>query len=127
MTAARSLVFVYGTLKRGCSNHHVLAGQQLLGAARTAPGYRLHHLGEYPGMIAASDDTIGVAGEVWSVDAATLARLDAFEGTAEGLYRRESIKLLPPFADLRVDTYLYAQPVANRPIIPTGVWLESSS
>ncbi len=124
MSAASHLIFVYGTLKRGCSNHHVLADQQLLGEARTVSGYRLHHLGDYPGMIAAPDDTTGVAGEVWSVDTATLARLDAFEGTAEGLYRREPIKLLPPFAPQTVDTYLYAQSVENRPVISTGLWSE---
>lgn len=122
--SARHLVFVYGTLKRGCSNHHVLAGQQFLGDARTIPGYRLYNLGEYPGMIASPDDTLGVLGEVWSVDAPTLARLDAFEGTAEGLYRRELVKLLPPFADHPVDTYLYAQSVAHRRLIPDGLWLE---
>jgi len=122
--SARHLVFVYGTLKRGCSNHPVLAGQTFLGEARTAPGYRLHHLGDYPGMITAPDDTLGVAGEVWSVDAVALARLDAFEGTAEGLYRREPVKLLPPFADRSVDTYLYARPVADRPLIAGGIWLD---
>lgn len=124
MSAARHLIFVYGTLKRGCSNHHVLGAQQFLGEARTIPGYRLHHLGEYPGMIAAPDDTAGVAGEVWSVDTATLARLDAFEGTAEGLYRRERIELLPPFTPQTVDTYLYAQSVKNRPVIADGFWKE---
>lgn len=122
--SARHFIFVYGTLKRGCSNHRVLAGQQFLGEARTVPGYQLHHLGEYPGIVAAPDDTAGVAGEVWSVDSMTLARLDAFEGTAEGLYRREAVKLLSPFADTPVDTYVYAQSVTNRPIIPDGVWKE---
>ncbi len=124
MPAAPHLIFVYGTLKRRCSNHHVLAGQHFLGEARTVPGYRLYHLGEYPGMIAAPDDTVGVIGEVWSVDAATLARLDAFEGTHEGLYRREPIQLLAPFSAHPVDTYLYAQPTAHHPIIPTGQWRE---
>ena len=122
--SALHLVFVYGTLKRGCSNHRVLAGQQFIGEARTAPGYRLYHLGEYPGMIAAPDDTLGVAGEVLSVDPASLARLDVFEGIDEGLYRREPIKLLAPFADQPVDTYLYAHSVANRPFIPDGLWRE---
>lgn len=120
--AARHLIFVYGTLKHRCSNHHVLADQHFLGEARTVPGYRLYHLGEYPGMVAASDDTVGVTGELWSVNPAALARLDAFEGTAEGLYRREPIQLLPPFSAHPVDTYLYAQPTAHQPIIPTGLW-----
>jgi gamma-glutamylaminecyclotransferase len=113
---ARTLVFVYGTLKRGGSNHSFLASQNFLGEARTAPGFRLYDLGGYPGMIArtAPGDT-GVTGEVWSVDAPTLARLDRLEGIAEGLYRRERIALLPPFADQPVETYFYARSVAHAP------------
>ena len=41
-------VFVYGTLKRGGSNHSFLAGQRYLGPARTPPGFTLHSLGDYP-------------------------------------------------------------------------------
>jgi len=41
-------VFVYGTLKRGCHNHHCLASQQFLGEAHTPPGFTLYSLGDYP-------------------------------------------------------------------------------
>ena len=68
-------LFVYGTLKRGGSNHHHLAGQTFLGPARTTPGFTLFSLGAYPGLVAAPADTRGVTGELWSVDAACLARL----------------------------------------------------
>jgi gamma-glutamylcyclotransferase (GGCT)/AIG2-like uncharacterized protein YtfP len=104
-----SLVFVYGTLKRGGANHPCLAGQRFLGAARTAPGYRLFALGDFPGMVAIAGDRSGVTGEVWQVDAACLARLDDLEGLAEGLYRRERIALLAPFDGKSVETYIYAR------------------
>lgn len=114
MTAAdRSLVFVYGTLKRGGANHHVLAGETFVAEARTRPGYTLFDLGDYPGMVACADDNEGVAGEVWSVESATLARLDAFEGVPEKLYRREPVALLAPFADATVDAYIYARSIAG--------------
>jgi gamma-glutamylaminecyclotransferase len=106
-----TLVFVYGTLKRGGNNHRYLAGQKFVGEARTPPGFRLFDLGEYPGMVAYADDRAGVSGEVWAVDAGCLARLDVLEGLAEGLYRREPVPLLPPFADRKVESYLYARPV----------------
>ena len=116
-------LFVYGTLKRGCKNHHLIAGQTYVGEARTAPGYRLHDLGDFPGMVTDPTDTTGVTGEVWSADAAGLARLDAFEGVDEGLYRRERVALLPPFSETDVHTYLYARDVAGRPVLgPT--WIE---
>jgi gamma-glutamylcyclotransferase (GGCT)/AIG2-like uncharacterized protein YtfP len=110
-------LFVYGTLKRGCKNHPHLSGQVYVGEARTAPGYRLHDLGDYPGMVADSTDMAGVTGELWSVDAAALAHLDEFEGVDEGLYRRERVTLLAPFADAEVHTYLYARDVAGRPAL----------
>ena len=109
-----SLIFVYGTLKRGGSNHHLMAGQQFLGEARTPPGFRLYELGGHPGMIVKSDDRTGVTGEVWSVDDACLTQLDILEGLVEGIYRRVPIKLLPPFADQSTETYLYAQSIEGR-------------
>lgn len=109
-----TLVFVYGTLKRGGENHHFLAGQRFLGEAHTGAGYRLYHLSGYPGMVPLAEDREGVTGEVWSVDAACLAELDRLEGTAEGLYRRAAITLLPPFGDQPVQTYIYARSVAGK-------------
>lgn len=109
-----TLLFVYGTLKRGGSNHQLMAGQKFIGEARTKPGFRLYRLDGHPGMIGKSDDRDGITGEVWSVDPTRLADLDRFEGVPEGFYRREPITLLPPFADKVVETYLYARSVAGR-------------
>jgi gamma-glutamylcyclotransferase (GGCT)/AIG2-like uncharacterized protein YtfP len=120
--AASTLLFVYGTLKRGGANHRQLAGQNFVGPAQTAPGFRLYDLGDYPGMIAESDDRTGVAGELWSVDPACLARLDIFEGVPEGLYRRETIPLRPPFHEQLVQTYLYTPPIAGHRAIESGNW-----
>ena len=110
-----TLLFVYGTLKRGCSNHRYLAGQRFVGLARTPPGYRLYDLGGYPGIGVNPGDDDGVVGEVWSVDGETLARLDKFEGVHEGLYRREPLPLLAPFSGQRIDAYVSALPASGRP------------
>lgn len=109
-----TLVFVYGTLKRGGSNHAFLAGQEFVGPARTAPGFVLYELAGYPGMVAGEGGAAGVTGEVWSVDDPCLARLDGLEGTAEGLYRREAVPLLAPFAGTRVEGYIYLREVDGR-------------
>jgi gamma-glutamylaminecyclotransferase len=118
----RKLVFVYGTLKRGGSNHAFLAQQEFLGVAETAAGFVLFELAGFPGMVA-QPITTGVSGEVWRIDADTLTRLDELEGIAEGLYRRERVPLLPPFADQNVEAYLYNRSVAGRPKIG-GSWDE---
>ncbi len=112
-----SLLFVYGTLKRGCRNHGQLDGQDFVGAARTLPGFSLFDLGGYPGIASSPADLLGVAGEVWSVDPASLARLDAFEGVAEGLYRRDRIALQSPFATDCVEAYFPVLAITDRPAV----------
>ena len=116
-------LFVYGTLKRGCKNHRHLAGQIYVGDARTASGFRLYDLGSYPGMVADPTDLDGVTGELWDVDAAALAHLDGFEGVAEGLYRRELVRLESSSGFDTAHAYLYARPVAHLPVIGT-TWQE---
>jgi gamma-glutamylcyclotransferase (GGCT)/AIG2-like uncharacterized protein YtfP len=123
MSGEGKRVFVYGTLKRGGSNHHHLNGQKFLGEARTAPGFRLYDLGGFPGMIARRDDREGVFGEVWAVAADALARLDELEGLAEGVYTREPVPLLPPFSTPPVDAYFYAGSVTGRRDLG-AVWTE---
>ena len=108
-----TLLFLYGTLKRGCSNHGQMAGQKFIDLARTPPGFRLFDLGGYPAISAVADDRDGVFGEIWSVDPEGLERLDHFEGVHEGLYRRDSIRLMPPFADQPVFAYFPGLPVTG--------------
>ena len=116
-----SLLFVYGTLKRGGSNHHYLTGQKFLGAASTVPGFRLYDLGGFPGLDEVAEDKTGVIGEVYEVDATALANLDVLEGLAEGLYRRVAANLKPPFADRGIETYLYSKSIAGRPEVGS-IW-----
>jgi gamma-glutamylcyclotransferase (GGCT)/AIG2-like uncharacterized protein YtfP len=73
------------------------------------------------------DDTDGVTGEVWSVDAPCLARLDLLEGINEGLYRRSRIALQPPFAETEVETYFYLLGTDGRPPITGGAWNDTTT
>src|ERR1017187_9010529 len=91
-----TLVFVYGTLKRGFANHHFLEGQAFVGVVRKG------------------DDIEGVSGEVWSVGDEGLARMDLLECTAEGLYRREAVPLAAPFSEQRVEAYIYLKGIKDR-------------
>lgn len=83
-------LFVYGTLMRAGCNHGLLGGSPFVGASRTAPGFRLVDLGAYPAMV--RDGTAAVAGELFRVDGAVLARLDRFEGHPH-LFRRARLPL----------------------------------
>jgi len=107
------LVFVYGTLKRYHANHSFLHEQGFLGMAMTHPLYRLYDLGGYPGMVLDEAACISVHGEVWEVDAESLAKLDELEDITGGEYVREVIPLLPPFNQHRVEGYRYLRSVAG--------------
>lgn len=103
-------IFVYGTLKRGCKNHHWLAGQRFIAEARTQPIYRLYDMGGYPGMIRA-DNGVAVEGEIWEVDEGGMARLDVLEDIEGGEYERLLIEL----EGERVEGYLFLRDVSGRP------------
>jgi gamma-glutamylaminecyclotransferase len=107
-------VFVYGTLKRGGSNHALLAGQRLIGPARTRPEFKLYELDGYPGLVRVAAEGRSIGGELWAVDDPCLAALDELEGTGSGLYAREPIGLLPPLEGAHAQAYLYLPSVAGR-------------
>ena len=111
-------VFVYGTLKRGGGNHAFLVRQRFLGEARTAPGFTLYSLGDFPGLVRAPGDTAGVTGELWMVDDTCLAELDRLEGLDEGLYERCDVLLAPNPLAGSAQTYLYLRPHHGLP--PAG-------
>ena len=114
---ATTRVFVYGSLLSGEANHRLLARARRVGEARTAPGFALHDLGAYPAMVAGG--ARAVAGQVYDVDAKTLARLDVLEGHPR-YYRRAAIALADGTS---AETYLltHAQ-VEGRPLIASGNW-----
>ena len=122
---ARTHLFLYGTLMRGCCNDRHVYDQQFIGEVSTVPGYRLYTLTGYPGMVPDSSDTVGVLGELWKVDADCLARLNRFEGTDLGLYRLATVPLCPPFDQIEALTYLYLHSITGRDMV-TGRWREGS-
>jgi gamma-glutamylaminecyclotransferase len=95
--AKRTLVFTYGTLKRGFSNHALLqdlfltGDASFAGAAATASPlplvcgpYRVPFLLNLPGAAGCHR----VKGELYSVTPRGLARLDELEGVSRGHYER---------------------------------------
>jgi gamma-glutamylaminecyclotransferase len=77
-------VFVYGTLKRGHSNHALLATSRFLGEAATLQTYWMITTGVFPVVLDAVPADFGlpplaIAGEIYRVDDATLKDLDRLE------------------------------------------------
>jgi gamma-glutamylcyclotransferase (GGCT)/AIG2-like uncharacterized protein YtfP len=111
-------LFVYGSLLSGEEHHWRLAGSTRLGACRTAARYTLVDLGEYPALLRRGNTS--VCGEVYEVDAKTLAALDTFEGHPL-LFRRISIRIMD--GQMAVGYALWQTGLAReRPIIASGDW-----
>lgn len=71
------LVFVYGTLRRGGSNHFRMAGAEFITAGTIAG--RMYRINWYPGLVL--DEAGGeIHGEVYAASPERLAALDLFEG-----------------------------------------------
>ncbi|KAL8050609.1 hypothetical protein ABFX02_06G091600 [Erythranthe guttata] len=98
--AKPALIFTYGTLKQGFSNHALLQDMMatgdatFLGCCRTRRSlplvcgpYRVPFLLNLPGR----GDR--VSGEIYAVSAAALARMDELEGVTRGHYERLPIEI----------------------------------
>ena len=110
------LVFVYGTLRKGESNHDVLSQAQLLGQHETPPEYALYDLGAYPAVITGHQV---IFGEVYLIDEDILKALDELEDVPVE-YRRELIDT--PFGQAWI--YLYQDASLLDVIISSGDWCQ---
>ena len=122
--SSNTLIFVYGSLKRGYALHSLLTSQRFLGTAQTVAHYRLFDLGEYPGLIDVNADALlepwlvgleglAIHGELYEVSTECLERLDEAEGVNERLYERRRVLLAPPMPDQHVFAWFYLQGVEN--------------
>ncbi|XZG69128.1 gamma-glutamylcyclotransferase family protein [Chitinibacteraceae bacterium HSL-7] len=105
------LVLVYGTLKRGGSNHSWLGSAGFVGAATTLERYTLYAI-QYPFMV--REPAYPVHGEVYEVDADGLARLDVLEGHPDDYFREEIAVVLGNGRVVQAWAYLHAAPQGER-------------
>ncbi|KAJ4849546.1 hypothetical protein Tsubulata_042058 [Turnera subulata] len=104
-TTTTTLVFTYGTLKRGFSNHVLMQDLIRTGDAVFKGAYRTHQ--PYPLVcgpyrvpfllnLPSAAGSHRVAGELYAVSVRGLSRLDELEGTSRGHYERLPIALDKP-------------------------------
>ncbi len=101
----KSLLFVYGTLKRGHQRNQMMKDQLYLGVSITQPKYVMYQMGSFPALVevphtvregyslpeAAAGSPIH--GELYEVDDECLVHLDKVEGVRDGLFERKYIEL----------------------------------
>ncbi|MBL8817541.1 MAG: gamma-glutamylcyclotransferase [Planctomyces sp.] len=102
----KSVIFVYGSLKRGYALHGLLEKQLFMGEAESVACGRLFDLGDYPGLVA-SESGYRVRGELYAVTAECLAALDGVEGVEDGVYERRRIELVSPNESISAEAYFY--------------------
>ena len=102
------LLFVYGSLKRGRSNHHELGAAEFVAAAHTAPCFALRVISGYPALVPGAS---AIFGELYRIAEGALPALDEFEGPA---YVREAIEL---GGGERAQAYLARVPGAGVPYL----------
>ncbi len=82
----RHPVFVYGTLRKGGSNHFRMATAELAGEGRIAG--RMYRISWYPALVTGGEGS--VRGELYTVPDEHLQALDQFEGPD---YRRRKVSV----------------------------------
>jgi gamma-glutamylcyclotransferase (GGCT)/AIG2-like uncharacterized protein YtfP len=109
------LLFVYGSLKRGQSNHHELGSAVFVGEVRTVAQFALRVVDGFPLLVAG---TQSIRGQLFVLPTAQLPALDAFEGEQ---YARREIELCDR---RRVITYMARDP-SSGVAYPGDEWLGS--
>ncbi len=87
-------IFVYGTLRKGMGNHHLLEGSFFLGMGKTVARYGMYILPSgIPYVKRRSERKTVIVGEVYVVDEDTLCRVDHLEGHPN-FYRRRLVPVM---------------------------------
>ncbi|MBV5329983.1 MAG: gamma-glutamylcyclotransferase [Chlorobium sp.] len=116
-------IFVYGTLKRGFSNHHFLMGSRFIGTGRTVEKYAMHTEGGIP-FVVENEPVSYIYGELFSVDGAVLQSLDRLERHPTWYRRREIDICLDGGTNPPMKVWMYFIPHHSGKIITTGEFTE---
>lgn len=83
-------VFVYGTLKKGFNNHHIMDGSTFIDDVETRDNYTLI-VNDYISLYNTPGTADRTSGELYSVSEKKLRELDYFEGCPSFYYRDEIV------------------------------------
>lgn len=100
------LVFVYGTLKLGYSNHSVLGDSKFIDHGVTEDTCLMYDNGHFP-TVTIEDGGVHVTGELFACDADAIQRLDWLESNGTMYTREERLVNTNNNGMMKVWIYLY--------------------
>jgi gamma-glutamylaminecyclotransferase len=120
----KRIIFVYGTLKKGCSNYNrLLKGQSdFMGEAETVERMCMVDLGYFPGVLSVPP-TSTIKGELFGVSDEIVELLDRLEGHPT-FYRRTPVRILTSVGSTITAEIYILQSSQRRvsSVIPDGRW-----
>ena len=118
-----SVLFTYGTLRRGAPMHGLLEGRTTWLGSASAAG-RLLDLGAFPGLVSAQRPGDVVQGDLFAIEDAQretlLDALDRYEGAS---FERVQQSVEGPDGPVRAWVYRYRGETAGRPVLAGGDYL----
>ena len=114
----RETVFVYGSLRRGMAQLHLITGAPFLGYGSTADTFTLYDSGDWPAAI--TTGVTAIYGELYDLSTQELALIDAYERHPH-FFCRKRVKL----ADRRITSiWIYTLDIPEHwKRIGTGDWV----
>ena len=112
-------LFVYGTLKKGYSNHDLLQNSHFYGEVKMWMPFKMFDLGLFPALQCSRSNLCWIEGEVYEVPDQVMKRLDELEGYPD-FYEKTTLNT--KFGD----TTLYYLNVKEKgmTVIPNGKWVK---
>lgn len=114
------LIAVYGSLRKGMGNDHLLSTSNYLGDFQTKPEFSLYNLGYYPGLKTGGNTSVTM--EVYEVDEKTAERVDRLEGYTPGGNNTfyDKIPIETPYGEASV--YVYVNNIPQERLVESGDW-----
>lgn len=120
-----TLLFVYGSLRKGGWNEDYLASSEFVGPANTAVPCALHVCPTSGLPFMTFEPVSWVVGELYCVDEMILADLDALEGHPDS-YRRVQLEVEMAAGEFtEADAYVWLHDTADLQLAPTGDWFDT--
>jgi gamma-glutamylcyclotransferase (GGCT)/AIG2-like uncharacterized protein YtfP len=122
MQNKKQLVAVYGSLRKGLSNHSLLVDSEYVGEYATEPIYDMYSVsGSFPGLVMHGSTSIHM--EVYSVTEVVAGRLDRLEGYRVGEESNNhynKVEIDTPFG--KASLYIYNHSTKSMVKVESGNW-----